>query len=342
MLRWPILLGVLLSTTFAAAQSTDTRSELERVRAAADEFDAGRRAFTVEDYSTAAEHFEKADRDAPAPEALRMAIRARLAANQPDRVATLAAAALSRYPNDEATVALAKEMLEKMPKRLHRITVQCNEPCSLMVDRRLVPGVAATESTVYVEPGQYEITAGWSAGRARSERIDALPENASTMVFQAPPLTTADPEPDPKLDSKPEPVLVSPPEPPSASPVVDQGSGLPSPVFYGALGLTTLFAGATIWSGLDMRANPGKEKVREDCAGKDESCPTYRDAISAQNRTNILMVGTGIAAAGTAVLGVFLTDWSSPGKSEAKATAGALVPAVGFRQGPFVQATGTF
>ena len=47
------------------------------LKAAADEFDAGRRAFKNGQFENAAVYFENADRDAPSPEALQSAIRAR-------------------------------------------------------------------------------------------------------------------------------------------------------------------------------------------------------------------------------------------------------------------------
>jgi hypothetical protein len=333
--RWPILLCALLSASPVHAQTANKRSEVERVRAAAEEFDAGRRAFTAGDFTTAAEHFENADRDAPAPEALRMAIRARLAAKQPDRVATLAAAAIARYPNDEATVTFAKQTLAKVPKRLHRLSIRCDEACTLLVDRRLVPGTEATESTVYVEPGQHEITAGWSEGRTQSQNIDASQAGESELSFTAPALVVAEPEPEPETEPEP--------EKEGAVEVSTEGEGLPPVVFYGAVGLSTVLAGVTVWSTLDMRANPGKDKVREDCAGQDESCATYQDAISAQNRTNVLLVSTGIVAVGTAVLGGFFTDWSAPqDKTESEVRSRSVVPTLTVGQGVVVGASGTF
>ena len=254
-----------------------------------------------------------------------MAIRARLAAKQPDRVATLAAAAIARYPNDEATVTFAKQTLAKVPKRLHRLSIRCDEACTLLVDRRLVPGTEATESTVYVEPGQHEITAGWSEGRTQSQNIDASQAGESELSFTAPALVVAEPEKEGAVE------------------VSTEGEGLPPVVFYGAVGLSTVLAGVTVWSTLDMRANPGKDKVREDCAGQDESCATYQDAISAQNRTNVLLVSTGIVAVGTAVLGGFFTDWSAPqDKTESEVRSRSVVPTLTVGQGVVVGASGTF
>ncbi|MFW5741604.1 MAG: tetratricopeptide repeat protein [Myxococcota bacterium] len=330
MRRWPLLLLLVLSTLAPSiAFAQDGRSEVERIRAAAEEFDAGRRAFTAGDYTTAAEHFEKADRDAPAPEALRMAIRARMAAKQYDRVATLATSALERYPDDEATVAFAKEMLAKVPKRLHRLIIRCDEPCGLVLDRRVTPFLETTQATLFVEPGEHEVAAGWSQGRTRKQKVDAEPAGETELRFTAPPLPAPEPpEPAPRP---------APDEGPSKA---EEASGLPPGVFYGALGVTTVLTGVTVWSGLDMRANPGKDKVREDCAGQDESCPTYQDALDSQKRTNVLLVSTGVAAVGTVLLGTLFTDWSDD--PEPERSHDRIEPVVVVGRGVFVGAGGRF
>lgn len=335
MRRWPLLLVLpLLVVAPPPAWAQDERSEVERIRDAAEAFDAGRRAFTAGDYTTAAESFESADRDAPAPEALRMAIRARMAAKQYDRVATLATAALKRYPDDDVTVAFAKEMLAKVPKRLHRIEIACDEPCALAVDRKVTPFAETTEATIFVEPGEHEVVAGWSQGRTKKQSVDASEQGETQLRFEAPPL----PEPDDGQGEEDEKVERKPPGKPP-----EEADGLPRGVFYGAVGVSAVLAGVTTWSALDMRSNPGKDKVREDCAGQDESCPTYQDALSSQRRTNVLLAVTGVAAVGTAVLGGFFTDWSDQPVEERSAKPRPHVtPSLSLGQGVFVGASGRF
>src|SRR5688572_26614245 len=61
-----------------------------RLQAAAEEFDEGTKAFKRKEYEEAAAHFEAADRYAPSPASLGNAIKARKAAKQLARAATLA------------------------------------------------------------------------------------------------------------------------------------------------------------------------------------------------------------------------------------------------------------
>src|SRR6185295_5682578 len=77
-------------------------------------------------------------------------------------------------------------------------------------------------------------------------------------------------------------------------------------------GATVAAAGFTAWSGIDAKNNPGVDAVRRDCVGKGESCPTYQQGKDAELRTNVLLGVTGGLALGTAVVGLFFTQWSKP------------------------------
>jgi len=90
-----------------------------------------------------------------------------------------------------------------------------------------------------------------------------------------------------------------------------------------------------------MVANPGKDKVRTDCAGKDSSCPTYQDALSSQRRTNALIGVTGGLAVCTAVVGLFFTKWGGS-QEEKTGAARTLVPVVAVGQGLQLGASGRF
>ena len=102
--------GLMLVPAFAHAQ--DAQPSPERIKAAAEEFDRGRRADLAKDFEQAAQLFENAYRDAPSKETLRLAIRARRDAKQLARAATLAAMVQARYPDDAASMQYAKETLD--------------------------------------------------------------------------------------------------------------------------------------------------------------------------------------------------------------------------------------
>jgi hypothetical protein len=111
---------------------------------------------------------------------------------------------------------------------------------------------------------------------------------------------------------KPVVVLIAPEKPP---PVHEKPLG-PVIFFIGA-GLTVAGVAGTIVSGLDAKNNPGEDAVRRDCVGLGESCPTYQQGRDAQLRTNVILgatVGVGVL---TGVIGLFFTQWSSPGSKAA-------------------------
>src|SRR6185437_1184988 len=108
--RLGLVFAVLLGapSVFAAGGAAPSA---ERIKSAAAEYDAGRRAFTDQKFEEAAIHFENAYHDAPNAQTLRNAIRARREAKQLARAATLAVIAQERYADDDATVKFAKETL---------------------------------------------------------------------------------------------------------------------------------------------------------------------------------------------------------------------------------------
>ena len=305
----------LLALLMAGSALGDEVPSADRVKAAGEEFDAGRRAYNARDFETAAVHFENADRDAPAPATIRNAIRARNDAKQPARAATLAAAALARYPNDKATAQLARETLALADKRLSRVEVTCSPACTLLIDTKLTPLGQAASFVVYLDPGAHQLSAGWSGDRNLERPVEAVAGKPQTLGFEAPPLAPPTPSASVTMSAAP-----PPPPPPSGV--------FPRPVFYAAAGVTAVLAGVTLWSAIDMRSDPGRDKVRRDCAGRDDSCPTYQDALSAQRRTNVLLAVGGGALLATGAIAIFTRWHDEPAQGDAPTAARRVVPAV--------------
>ena len=82
-------------------------------------------------------------------------------------------------------------------------------------------------------------------------------------------------------------------------------------MFVTGLLVSAGLGGTTIWSGVDTTNNPGAEVVRDVCVGQGSECPEYQDGRDKQLRTNILIGATAGAAAMTAVIGIFVTDWGA-------------------------------
>jgi hypothetical protein len=326
----------LATTTAWALSANAAPPDAERLKTAAEEFDAGRRAFKLRDFENSAIHFENADRDAPSPEALQSAIRARKEANQNSRALTLSAWGLNRYPNEKAFVDYAKQIIGESERSLYKLTVNCSPDCTIILDSKVLPFGEAASSVVYIDPGQHQLVAGWSYNRHKNADINAAAAQAGKLNFEAPPVEKAQAGPGdtnaaatPEADQAPEKEK-------------EKKTGLPPAVFFAGLGVTAVLGGLTVWSGLDTLKNPGTEKVQLDCAPPNNTvdCPTYKEGLAHQLRTNIFIGATSVVGATTVVLAV-LTKWGGePAKVEKKEA--FIMPVVGVQDGVSIGAVGRF
>ena len=307
-LSFPCLALALASTatTAHAQDQAPAPPTAEAIRAAAAEYDAGRRAFVAKNYEEAAIHFENAFHDAPRAEALRNAIRARNDAKQPARAATLAALGEQLYPDDTNTMVVVHDTLSANEKKLQRISLACTPKCGVTADSRLVSLDDTTHIVFFLDPGAHDVVASWQGGHSKEMKITAKAGDRIEWTFDEPadqpPPTTAPP------------VVAPPSQPPPKEQPVQASSGKPfgPVVFLVGAGLTAVAGGLTIWSGIDTENNPGQDAVRTQCAGQGDSCQLYQDGRAKQLRTNILLgatIGLGVV---TGVIGVFFTQWSHP------------------------------
>ena len=309
----------------ARAADAEPSASSERIRSAAEEYDRGRRAFVAGTYEDAAVHFENAYSDAPRAEALRNAVRARRAAKQGARAATLASLAAARYPEDAPTMALVRETLSALTPQLYEVRVACEPACGVAADGHVVSFADATQITVYVDPGAHALVVSWTGDRTKQVALEATAggrtdlhviapaPNAPVINLSTSSMTRADDAP--RSSSKP----------------------LGPAVFVAGAILTAVGVAATIVSGVDAQSNPGKDAVLRDCVGQGESCPTYQQGKSAELRTNVLLGATAGVGVLTAVVGIFFTRWTHGEERTPRGVSGALVtptvmPYVGARE----------
>ena len=334
-----VMTALLLVAAPASADPPGKAPDAARVRTAAEQFDAGVTAYKARNYEASASHFEAADAAVPSAMALRQAIRARAAAGQGSRAATLAALALERYASDDALAKTAHEAIDKFGPTLHKVSVSCASPCVLAVGTRSIPGDASTRWVVYLDPGKVTVGASFFGGVSSAPRtVDAKAGGADDARFEPvekkkPPVVgPVTPPPPPKIDAPP-------PPPPKEEPPAEKRKGI-SPAFFGVgLAATAGLGATTIWSGIDTQNNPGVDAVKAACQGKGPDCPLYQEGRSKQMRTNILIGATAGTAALTVVFAVF-TRWRSP---RTPASAGGLMPiAIVVDRGAVVGTAGAF
>jgi hypothetical protein len=334
-LGWLVLAVSTTSGIAAAAGPPDA----ERLKIAAEEFDAGRRAFKVKDFENSAVHFENADRDAPSPEALQSAMRARKEGGQMARAATLGAWGMTRYPNDKTFGDYARQVLTEADKTLHRVAISCQPDCNVVVDNKVMPFPESASSTVYLDPGPHAIVAGWSNNRHRNSDINAVPGGTSKLVFNA---ASVDKAAGDTPSGSHDPAATNGDTQTDRAPESDKKGGLPPMVFFIGLAATAVLGGVTTWSGIHTLNNPGTDaidacKARPGC----DTGPLIAEGVANENRTNVLLGVTGVVGVTTGVIALFFTNWGDDSAPAEKKEA-RITPVVGVSNGVTIGAVGRF
>lgn len=282
----------------ARAAHADAPTAADKQRAGA-AFDKAVQQFNRAEFDEAARGFLEADRLAPSTIAITNAIAAARRANDNLFVARASERAIAR---GDALVE-ARAALAEAATRLARLELSCEtteKACSITLD-----GEAAAAGTAWALPGTHRI--GARTGGASAEEFIACTAGATYRLALRPKAAAVAPKPLPTR------------------------TGLHKAVFFSGLGATAVLTGVTIWSGVDAigakRALP-----------RDEAEQSQLDDVRARaRRTDWLMLGAGVAAVGTAVIGVWLTDWRGAGSSATMSA--TVVPAPG---GATFAAIGTF
>jgi hypothetical protein len=284
--------GPLLTAAFMCALALPRVARADDVSGAANAFSRAQKAELSGDFAGAAEFYELADGLAPAPEALRSALRARKSAGQLETAALHAEELLARYSTDTKSTELANSTLEEAAKSLMRYEIVCRPTaCTLLVDGAAAGADAKELHVVYLTPGKHAVKATF--GKTQTDALDAdgVAGDKKTLTFDQPP---------------------EPPSPPAGSDLgdtdgvtMDQGvtsrGGL-SPWYFASGAIATAGLGAaTIWSGLDVLS-------AHDTYKKNPTQTGYDDGKSRETRTNILIGATSVVGVATGVLALF-TDW---------------------------------
>lgn len=285
----PTRLGLAAFVVVCVVAGVARAQRPEDVAAAAAAFREGQTAQLAGDYARAAEAFELADDSSPSAAALRSAIRNRQAAGHAARAATLAAEAITRYPDDTETRTLADAVLTELRPGLGELHLHCAVACSVSIDGRSVNEHPGESFDLFVDAGSHHVVASWAGREPVARDFDAAAGATQTLELEAPELVaTTEPDPDP----------VPPPAPAS--------SGGVSPILFGVgAGLTAVAGGVLIWSGVDVLSARDAYVATPTEAG-------YRDGLDRETRTNVLIGITGGLAIATVIIAI-VTDWDGDG-----------------------------
>lgn len=304
-----LLLSLSVCLWALGPTSAHAEDDARRRQAAAEAYDRGTAAYLDGDYTEAAQWFETAHRMAPAAPALVQAIRSHQRAENFARAATLALRLQQDYSQDQASADYAASVITDLAPQYTRIDVSCDSDCKIDLDGKL------QESTsFFIEAGStHRLTATFETGR-QTEEVQGDAGSTRAVSFIAPPA--------PKEAVAPRPT--SEPTTTEGAPQEQDEKPL-SPLFtYIGAGLTGALLVGTIISGLDANAGvPAFDKATNasnDCYEKSgDNCDELHDkaqelaktGASKETRTNILIAATAVMGVGTAVVALFLTNWSS-------------------------------
>ncbi len=312
------MLGPALAVASRADEPRPAASPgAEQLQFAAHEHDLGYRAYVGKQFDEAATHFENAFFAAPNPVELRNAIRARRDGRQLARAATLAAIGQRKFGDDAATAKLAEDTIAEARPAVFEVQIESEEGFSVAIDDKVVVAEKFKSVKVFTAPGHHELLVSWADDRSKRAVVDAKGGATQSLFFDAP-AVVAPPPPTATVPPPPPPTstaVVSPPPPPTQTGSIPSKPFTP-PVVVALAALTAVGVGVTTWSGLDAENNPGQATVRRECVGKGESCQAYKDGLSAQLRTNVLLAVTGALGLSAGVIGVFFTDWSGHRSAE--------------------------
>jgi hypothetical protein len=293
-----VIAGAACSTVLAVAAPAHAQD----VAGAANAFSRAQKAELSGDHDTAAELYELADGLAPAPEALRSALRARKAAGQLGSAALHAERLLRRYPDDKRSKDLAEGTLEESKRKLARIEIQCRpKACGLVVDGGAGSSEVAESHVVYLEPGKHELNAAFGPDRGAPKVAIAKAGDRTSLTFEAPASTSSGLR---MTDAGGKSGVHSA----SADVTADRGAkglqrGLSPWIFVGGAVATAGLGVATLWSGLDVLS-------AHDAYEGNETQRNYENGLDKEKRTNVLIGATVVVGLATGVVAMF-TRWGS-------------------------------
>jgi hypothetical protein len=304
--RWAAAVAIAGASCFTVLTATSPAGAQD-VAGAANAFSRAQKAELSSDHDTAAELYELADSLAPAPEALRSALRARKASGHLGSAALHAERLLRRYPDDKRSKDLAEATIEEAKRKLARVEVQCRpKACGLVVDGAAGSSEVSESHVVFLEPGRHEVNAAFGSDRATARVTLARAGDRTSFTFEAPPPSSTAR----MTDSAGKGAVGNA----SAEPGADRGTktsqrGLSPWIFVTGAVVTAGLGAATLWSGLDTLS-------AHDAYQGNETQRSYEDGLDKEKRTNVLIGATVVVGLATGVVAAF-TRWGGSGETAA-------------------------
>jgi len=310
-LIFPLLLAspALAQSSAPAAAAAPDCPEQDATICGRRHFESGTQAFEKGDFNAAAAAFQLALSERPHP-----VIRFNLGLT----FARLGrpSAAIEQLKQVETDPAADKQLRERAEREersaaqaLARITFRLNDPTRESVELDGAAVQLAEASALSLDPGTHHVRVISGSSVVLDQELELAPgERVELRVGERSRRIDVVVVPDPTqlkpIEKKPAPALAPMPVP---RPAPDRLS----PVwFYAGAGATLALAGLTVWSGLDTQSALADYRRDLPHLSQGQADARVHDGHSRELRTNLLLGGSLLCGAGSAVLGIWFVDFS--------------------------------
>jgi hypothetical protein len=282
-------------------------------------FEAGTAAFEKADYPLAAAEFRAALEQRPHP-VIRFNLALSLARlGQPSAAIEQLRQVLADPSTDKELKERAQREQKSAEQAQARVTFRLSDPSRERVelDGKLLPTPLAGE--LAIDPGPHHVKVISGSSIVLDQELELVPgERVELRVGER----------SRRID-----VVVIPPDQQPAAAGKDTAQAqapAPSPRklapvwFYSAAGVTVALAGVSVWSGLDTQSAFEEYERELPRLTQAQANARVSDGHARELRTNLLLGGALLAGAGTAVLGIWFTDFGGGARAHVGLTPGQV------------------
>lgn len=317
LLSW-LAAPLLLSAPVMGAEPTPDCAEQDVTVCGRKHFERGAQAFEKGDFTLSAKEFEAALAQRPHP-VIRFNFALALARlGRP----SAAVAQLRQVESDPAADKDLRGRAEREQKSaelaLARVTFRLSDPSRERVELDGKSVDLTGQGDLAIDPGTHHVRVVSNNAIVLDQELELSPgERVELRVGER----------SRRIDVVVVPEVSAPAVAPSvpSAPAPDASSRLSPPWFYVGVGTTVALTGLTVWSGLDTKG--AYDDYQRDLSGLTQAQADERvkDGQSRELRTNLLLVGALAAGAGTAVLGIWFTDFAGKPRASVALAPGSLV-----------------
>lgn len=213
---------------------------------------------------------------------------------------------------DKELRARAEREQRSATQALSRVTFRLSDPRRESVELDGAPVRLAAESELALDPGLHRVRVISGSSVVLDQELELSPgERVELRVGERSRRIDVVVVPDPTHPKpKPVPSVAAPPPPPPPA-----RAKLAPVWFYAGAGATVVFTGLTVWSGLDTQSALSDYERDLPRLTQAQADARVSNGHSRELRTNLLLTGSLLCGAGSAVLGIWFVDFGGSSRA---------------------------